>query len=53
MGTWFCGLIKLISIYIIIKYILVATNYATQWVEARTLKTNTIAIIIKFCMNVY
>jgi len=47
-GLYFVGPIKPTIIYARNKYIFVTIDYATKWVEARTLKTNIAIVITKF-----
>jgi hypothetical protein len=44
----FIGLVKLVSRLSVNQYILVAIDYATKWVEARTFHTNIAAVTAKF-----
>ncbi len=47
-GLYFIGPIKPTNCYSSNSYILIATNYATKWVEARTLQINITIVIMKF-----
>ncbi len=47
-GFDFVGLIKLTRKYMGNKYIFIAINYATKWVEVRALKTNILVVTTKF-----
>jgi hypothetical protein len=47
-GLDFIGLIKLARKLIGNKYILVAINYATKWVEAKAFITNIVVVIARF-----
>jgi hypothetical protein len=47
-GLYFIGPIKPTKRLTRNKYILVSTNYATKWVEVKTLKTNIVIVTIRF-----
>jgi hypothetical protein len=52
-GLDFVGPVKLACIYTQKKNIFVAVDYATKWVEVKALRSNTIKITTKFCINAY
>jgi hypothetical protein len=47
-GINFIGRIKLARILIENKYILVTTNYAIKWLEAKALITNIVIVTVRF-----
>jgi hypothetical protein len=47
-GIDFIGSIKPIGCYTSSRYVLVAIDYTTEWVEAKVLRTNTITVITQF-----
>jgi hypothetical protein len=47
-GLNFIGPIKLVGRLIRNKYIMVAIDYATKWVEAKALKTNIVVVTTRF-----
>jgi hypothetical protein len=49
----FVGPIKLAWRYTWNKYIFITIDYATKWVEARTLRINIVAVTKFFFMNAY